>query len=401
MINTCSSSPSGTYSTAANHWSGHKSIDCWAMGIHIIYQHDNVNGCWSASDSHTTAGALYVECPTSNYQYSAYASNTCPSGCSAINDLQACKDAFPSTQTMYPAASAIGNSGTASGNYGTGRPGGCFLHNPNKHLHFNTNSVGGSSHGNDYKICSCGGGSSYVDVGSGHCVDSSNRRPPHCYTQSITDENTCKSACTAVSGCSAYEWGQTGGYCQLIWTTGISSLNSAQHSATTGSCSSSVLNNWKYNLNGDSNYAGGAIQQTYHNTGGKCYRKEGGGDNQYKCFTMGTYAPVTAAPQAVPSVAPQGSAQYQYSDLGSNSCPSGCSAINDLQTCKNTLSDAQSMNPAASQLGGNTAGTGSGGNYGSGRPGGCFLHNPNKHIHFNTDSTGGNSHGDDYKICKC
>merc|ERR1711998_193735 len=273
MINTCSSSPSGTYSTAANHWSGHKSIDCWAMGIHIIYQHDNVNGCWSASDSHTTAGALYVECPTSNYQYSAYASNTCPSGCSAINDLQACKDAFPSTQTMYPAASAIGNSGTASGNYGTGRPGGCFLHNPNKHLHFNTNSVGGSSHGNDYKICSCGGAASYVDVGSGHCVDSSNRRPPHCYTQSITDENTCKSACTAVSGCSAYEWGQTGGYCQLIWTTGISSLNSAQHSDTTGSCSSSVLNNWKYNLNGDGGYSNGAIVQTYHNTGGRCYRK--------------------------------------------------------------------------------------------------------------------------------
>merc|ERR1711918_58669 len=90
--------------------------------------------------------------------------------------------------------------------------------------------------------------------------------------------------------------GQTGGYCQLIWTTGISSLNNAQHSATTGSCSSSVLNNWKYNLNGDSNYAGGAIQQTYHNTGGKCYRKEGGEDNQYKCFTMGTYAPTTRAP---------------------------------------------------------------------------------------------------------
>jgi len=150
--------------------------------------------------------------------------------------------------------------------------------------------------------------STYVEVGSGHCVDSSNRRPPHCYTHdgSISDEDTCKSACTAVSGCSAYEWGQTGGYCQLIWTTGISSLNNAQHSATTGSCSSSVLNNWKYNLNGDSNYAGGAIEQTYHNTGGKCYRKEGGEDNQYKCFTMGTYAPTTRSPQAVPSVAPQG-----------------------------------------------------------------------------------------------
>jgi len=147
----------------------------------------------------------------------------------------------------------------------------------------------------------------YTEVGSGHCVDSNNKRPPHCYTHdgSITDENTCKSACTAVSGCSAYEWGQTGGYCQLIWTTGISSLNNAQHSATTGSCSSSVLNNWKYNLNGDSNYAGGAIQQTYHNTGGKCYRKEGGEDNQYKCFTMGTYAPTTRAPAPVPSVAPQ------------------------------------------------------------------------------------------------
>merc|ERR1712224_207845 len=155
----------------------------------------------------------------------------------------------------------------------------------------------------------------YTEVGSGHCVDSNNKRPPHCYTHdgSITDENTCKSACTAVSGCSGYEWGQTGGYCQLIWTTGISSLNNAQHSATTGSCSSSVLNNWKYNLNGDSNYAGGAIAQTYHNTGGKCYRKEGGEDNQYKCFTMGTYAPTTRAPAPVPSVAPQGSAQYQYS----------------------------------------------------------------------------------------
>jgi len=118
-------------------------------------------------------------------------------------------------------------------------------------------------------------GNDYYEVGSGHCVDSSNRRPPHCYTHdgSISDENTCKSACTAVSGCSAYEWGQTGGYCQLIWKTGISSLNNTQHSATTGSCSSSVLNNWKYNLNGDSNYAGGPITSTYHNTGGKCYAR--------------------------------------------------------------------------------------------------------------------------------
>jgi len=116
----------------------------------------------------------------------------------------------------------------------------------------------------------------------------------------------------------------------------------------------------------------------------------GNGNSQYTCFTKNSA-------YSTPAPAPQ----YQYSDLGSNSCPSGCSAINDLQTCKNLLSDAQSMNPAASQLGGNTAGTGSGGNYGSGRPGGCFLHNPNKHIHFNTDSTGGNSHGDDYKICKC
>merc|ERR550514_1722776 len=149
-----------------------------------------------------------------------------------------------------------------------------------------------------------------------------------------------------------------------------------------------------------------------------------GGNANFKCATMpsaGTAqghpcggatcgACPTDSPTPTPSYAPSWhterptpapSAQYQYSDLGSNSCPSGCSAINDLQTCKNTLSDAQSMNPAASQLGGNTAGTGSGGNYGSGRPGGCFLHNPNKHIHFNTDSTGGNSHGDDYKICKC
>ena len=92
---------------------------------------------------------------------------------------------------------------------------------------------------------------------------------------------------------------------------------------------------------------------------------------------------------------------YQYSDLGSNSCPSGCSPINDLQSCKDTLSSARSMNPAASQLGANTAGSGTGGNYGSGRPGGCFLHNPNKQIHFNTDLTGGSSHGNDYKICSC
>jgi hypothetical protein len=120
------------------------------------------------------------------------------------------------------------------------------------------------------------------------------------------------------------------------------------------------------------------------------------GGSHYTCFAKTTSAPVTLDPTSSPNTP-----QYQYSQLGSNSCPSGCSAINDLQTCKNILSAAQSMNPAASQLGGNTAGSGSGGNYGSGRPGGCFLHNPNKHIHFNTDSTGGNSHGDDYKICKC
>merc|ERR1711918_315352 len=80
----------------------------------------------------------------------------------------------------------------------------------------------------------------------------------------------------------------------------------------------------------------------------------GSGGSHYTCFAKTTSAPVTLDPTSSPNTP-----QYQYSQLGSNSCPSGCSAINDLQTCKNILSAAQSMNPAASQLGGNTAGSGS------------------------------------------
>jgi hypothetical protein len=183
--------------------------------------------------------------------------------------------------------------------------------------------------------------------------------------------------------------------------------NSSDYHLTTTAC-------WHYDIQSvDPRHPGQARPQAQagSNANSKCAAMPSAGTAQgHPCGGATCGACPTDSPTPTPSYAPSWhterptpapSAQYQYSDLGSNSCPSGCSAINDLQTCKNTLSDAQSMNPAASQLGGNTAGTGSGGNYGSGRPGGCFLHNPNKHIHFNTDSTGGNSHGDDYKICKC
>ena len=37
MINQCSNNVNGPFQDAANHWGGHKSIDCWAMGIETIY----------------------------------------------------------------------------------------------------------------------------------------------------------------------------------------------------------------------------------------------------------------------------------------------------------------------------------------------------------------------------
>merc|ERR1712100_585001 len=62
MINQCSSTPSGDHANSAPNWSAHKSIDCWAAGIQMIYQHDGVNGCWN-SKGNGQPGALYVECP--------------------------------------------------------------------------------------------------------------------------------------------------------------------------------------------------------------------------------------------------------------------------------------------------------------------------------------------------
>jgi len=125
------------------------------------------------------------------------------------------------------------------------------------------------------KTASCGSeaASSYTLIGSGHCVDNSNRRPGHCYTTSISTESSCKSACDAVTGCAAYEWGQTGNYCQLIWTSGLTSNGNKQHSPVAGSCDSAVHKNWKYNLNAD---GGKTITKTHHNTGGKCYKKSAG-----------------------------------------------------------------------------------------------------------------------------
>ena len=67
----------------------------------------------------------------------------------------------------------------------------------------------------------------------------------------------CQLFCDRSSGCEAYEWGQTGGYCQLIHPSGGS-----------GVCPSG----WSYNPKGD---GASSITQTYHDTGGRCYLKAG------------------------------------------------------------------------------------------------------------------------------
>merc|ERR1712070_393445 len=135
-----------------------------------------------------------------------------------------------------------------------------------------------NTHGHHAALCYCKAAkaaSSYTLIGSGHCVDNNNKRPGHCYTTSISTESSCKSACDAVTGCAAYEWGQTGNYCQLIWTSGLTSNGNKQHSPVAGSCDSAVHKNWKYNLNAD---GGKTITKTHHNTGGKCYKKSAGGE---------------------------------------------------------------------------------------------------------------------------
>ena len=62
MLNTCSKTYDGRYSVSENGWTGHQSIDCWAMGLENMYSHKGTNGCWSQAGS-GQAGKLFVECP--------------------------------------------------------------------------------------------------------------------------------------------------------------------------------------------------------------------------------------------------------------------------------------------------------------------------------------------------
>ena len=65
MLNTCSKSYDGRYSVATNTWDQHQAIDCWAMGLQIMYSHRNVNGCNAVKEGggQNQAGKLFVECP--------------------------------------------------------------------------------------------------------------------------------------------------------------------------------------------------------------------------------------------------------------------------------------------------------------------------------------------------
>ena len=75
MINSCSAHAAGPFKNSPNNWGDHKSIDCWAMGIKIMYQHDGVNGCYDPS-GHGRTGTLYVECPKTGEPQGPHARTT-------------------------------------------------------------------------------------------------------------------------------------------------------------------------------------------------------------------------------------------------------------------------------------------------------------------------------------
>lgn len=100
----------------------------------------------------------------------------------------------------------------------------------------------------------------FTQLGVGHCVDSALRRPPHCYSISISSQQSCADICDNDAQCSAYEWGQPAGtavFCQLVYVGGI-----------VGSCP----NQFWANYHGQ---GGGSVDATAHSTGGRCYKKDG------------------------------------------------------------------------------------------------------------------------------
>ena len=103
-------------------------------------------------------------------------------------------------------------------------------------------------------------GADYTELGTGHCVDANNHRPPHCFATHIKSEELCRSICDRNPGCSAYEWGQIwfghGPYCQLIQPAG----------GKNGVCPSG----FSYTKTNAAN----PVVKTFHDTGGgKCFIK--------------------------------------------------------------------------------------------------------------------------------
>merc|ERR1712037_93862 len=59
MIRKCSAKVDGPFKEAAPKHSAHRSIDCWDMGIKVMYQHLGVNGCWNAKGNGKTGALLW------------------------------------------------------------------------------------------------------------------------------------------------------------------------------------------------------------------------------------------------------------------------------------------------------------------------------------------------------
>lgn len=97
----------------------------------------------------------------------------------------------------------------------------------------------------------------YSRLGDGHCVDSRNVRPPHCWGSS--EETVCRELCTADTVCSGYEYGQNWGgniLCQLVYD----------------NLPAGCPHGW--GLGGDA--AATEIIRTYPATGASCWKKSTG-----------------------------------------------------------------------------------------------------------------------------
>jgi len=95
----------------------------------------------------------------------------------------------------------------------------------------------------------------FTTIGNGHCVDSQNRRPAHCWGR-IADKAYCEQLCAGDQSCVAYEYGQNYGgiLCQLIYFTLPSTCPDTR-------------------MHRGNSQGGNAVTKTFHNTGGQCHKK--------------------------------------------------------------------------------------------------------------------------------